>query len=170
MEILVFNGSPRERGNTAAFTEAFREGAESAGHRVTVLPLAKMNVHPCRGCDACRRAEDRVCVVRDDMQKIYPLVKTAEMIVLASPVHYWNYSAHLQTAIARLHPFPVPPAKKYALILSSAARDVSGGIQMIYETMLSYFKAENTGILIFEGEDQKTEENLARVRAFAAGL
>ena len=34
MRILVLNGSPRSKGNTKQMVDAFREGAESAGHRV----------------------------------------------------------------------------------------------------------------------------------------
>ena len=34
MRILVLNGSPRPKGNTKQMVDAFREGAESAGHRV----------------------------------------------------------------------------------------------------------------------------------------
>ncbi len=33
MRILVLNGSPRPKGNTKQMVNAFREGAESAGHR-----------------------------------------------------------------------------------------------------------------------------------------
>lgn len=33
MKIAIFNGSPRKV-NTAAMVQAFREGAESAGHQV----------------------------------------------------------------------------------------------------------------------------------------
>ena len=37
MRILVLNGSPRPKGSTKQMIEAFREGAESAGHQVDVV-------------------------------------------------------------------------------------------------------------------------------------
>ncbi|MBO6269226.1 MAG: NAD(P)H-dependent oxidoreductase, partial [Clostridium sp.] len=37
MKILVLNGSPRPRGNTAKMAAAFREAAEEAGHEVNVV-------------------------------------------------------------------------------------------------------------------------------------
>ena len=40
MSILVLNGSPRPKGNTRQITDAFRSGAESAGHRVDELTYA----------------------------------------------------------------------------------------------------------------------------------
>lgn len=33
--ILILNGSPRSKGNTAMLCEAFSAGAQSAGHQVT---------------------------------------------------------------------------------------------------------------------------------------
>jgi len=37
MKIIVLNGSPRPSGNTKAMISAFTEGAERAGHEVTVF-------------------------------------------------------------------------------------------------------------------------------------
>ena len=36
MKILVLNGSPRPKGNTAALVDAFVEGAKENGHDITV--------------------------------------------------------------------------------------------------------------------------------------
>ena len=39
MRVLVFNGSPRIHGNTAAMVSAFAEGAQENGHQVDVNKL-----------------------------------------------------------------------------------------------------------------------------------
>ncbi len=39
MRVLVLNGSPRPKGNTKQMVDAFREGAESVGHRVDVIDV-----------------------------------------------------------------------------------------------------------------------------------
>ena len=44
MKIIILNGSPRPRGNTAAMIEAYKSGAESAGHMVTVFDVCLMNI------------------------------------------------------------------------------------------------------------------------------
>ena len=43
MKILVLNGSPRPKGNTAAMVGAFAEGARESGHEVTVVPVRQKN-------------------------------------------------------------------------------------------------------------------------------
>ncbi len=40
MKIAIFNGSPRKE-NTFAMVEAFKEGAEAAGHEVDVYHVAR---------------------------------------------------------------------------------------------------------------------------------
>ena len=47
--IVVLNGSPRRRGNTAALVREFTRGAEEAGHTVTEFFLDGMEIHGCKG-------------------------------------------------------------------------------------------------------------------------
>ena len=90
MKIAVLNGSPRAKGNTAGLVAAFKEGAESAGHEVTVVPVGTMDIHGCKACDRCHKEGGGKCVQQDDMQQIYPLLADSDMLVLASPVHYFG--------------------------------------------------------------------------------
>lgn len=36
MRILILNGSPHPKGNTKQMVDAFKEGAESVGHQVSI--------------------------------------------------------------------------------------------------------------------------------------
>ena len=47
--IIILNGSPRLKGNTAMLCDAFMKGAESAGHAVTRFDLQKLDIHGCLG-------------------------------------------------------------------------------------------------------------------------
>ncbi len=100
--IVILNGSPRKNGNTAALINAFTKGAQSAGHTVTELFLSGMDIHGCKGCFGGHSSRDCPCVQKDDMDKIYPAVKNAGVVVLASPLYYWNMSGQLRTAVDRL--------------------------------------------------------------------
>ena len=41
-KILILNGSPRSKGNTAMLCDAFSAGARSAGHQVTRFDLHRL--------------------------------------------------------------------------------------------------------------------------------
>ena len=44
MRVLIFNGSPRPKGNTKQMIQAFCEGLETAGHEYGVYEVCKMNI------------------------------------------------------------------------------------------------------------------------------
>ena len=101
-KIVILNGSPRKNGNTSALVKAFTEGAESAGNTVTEFLLDRMDIHGCKGCFGGGKDPDHPCVQRDDMEKIYPVYKEADIVVLASPLYYWTFSGQLKCAFDRL--------------------------------------------------------------------
>ena len=101
-KIVILNGSPRRKGNTSALVKAFTEGAESAGNTVTEFFLNEMNIHGCKGCFGGHSSRECPCVQKDDMDRIYPAVKKSDVVVLATPLYYWNMSGQIRTAIDRL--------------------------------------------------------------------
>lgn len=101
-KIVILNGSPRMKGNTSALTATFTKGAESAGHTVTEFFLGSMNINGCKGCFCGGKNPDSPCVQKDDMEKIYPVYKEADIVVLASPLYYWTISGQLKCAFDRL--------------------------------------------------------------------
>ena len=100
--IVILNGSPRQKGNTSMLVKAFTEGAESAGHTVTGFFLGGMDIHGCKGCFGGHSSRECPCVQQDDMNKIYPAVKDSDVVVLASPLYYWTMSGQIRTALDRL--------------------------------------------------------------------
>ena len=95
-KIMILNGSPRFNGNTAALIASFTDGAKSAGHEVVCFDLQKMNIHPCLGCCGGGKDPESPCVQKDDMLKIYPAYKEADIVVLASPLYYWTISGQIK--------------------------------------------------------------------------
>lgn len=101
-KIVILNGSPRRKGNTSALVSAFAEGAKSSGHTVAEFFLNVMNIHGCRGCFGGHSSKACPCVQKDDMDQIYPEVKDCDIVVIASPLYYWNLSGQIRTAFDRL--------------------------------------------------------------------
>lgn len=101
-KIVILNGSPRKKGNTAALTAEFAKGARESGHEVTEFFLGSMEIHGCKGCFGGGKNPESPCVQKDDMEKIYPFYKEADIVVLATPLYYWTISGQLKCAFDRL--------------------------------------------------------------------
>lgn len=101
-KIIILNGSPRKNGNTSALTAAFAKDAEEVGNQVTEFHLSGMNINGCIGCWKGGRDAEHPCSQHDDMEKIYPLYRDADIVVLASPLYYWFVSGFLKNAFDRL--------------------------------------------------------------------
>lgn len=172
MQILVLNGSPRPQGHTAEMAAAFAEAAIEAGHEVHLVEVCKLKISGCLGCDYCRGEGQGKCVQRDGMDEVYPLLESAEMLVLASPVYYHGFSGQMQCAINRIYALDKPKNLRCAaLILSSGSANVYDGV--IYEyrnSFLDYLGLEDKGIVSFDEEQGNFEAALEKVRDIARGL
>ena len=67
MQVLAFNGSPRQNGNTSTIIRAILEGAQSAGAQTTEVRLHDINMKGCMGCLGCR-TDHGVCKQKDDLK------------------------------------------------------------------------------------------------------
>ena len=100
--MLVFGleGSPRKKGNTRFLLSAFMAEAGKRGAETRVIHAHDMPVSPCIECGVCERKG--VCSIDDKMQKeIYPLLRRAEVVVLASPIFFYNITAQLKAPVDR---------------------------------------------------------------------
>lgn len=172
MKIIVLKGSPRPSGNTKAMISAFTESAEKAGHEVMVFDVCRMNIKGCLACEYCHTKAFRQCVQKDDMQKIYPVLDEAEMIVLASPIYYHGLSGQLQCAINRIYAQGYPKKlKKAMLLLSSGDHGVYDGAIFTYRnSFIEYLHLEDMGIYTAAGDENKSAALLDKLRQAGASL
>lgn len=99
--IIVILGGGRSNGNTVQLAEAFMKGATEAGHQAELVSLNKLNVNGCTGCNACRYGKP--CVQKDDFNSLVPKIKTADLIVFASPLYFWTISSKIKAFIERFY-------------------------------------------------------------------
>ena len=170
MKIAALNGSPKT-GNTAAMVDAFAQGAKEAGHEVEILHVGRMKIGGCLACEYCHGKGEGTCVQKDDMEKVMPAYKEADMVVFASPIYYFDMSAQLSAAIQRVYAIGKPAkAAKAALLLSSASPNPFDGAIATYKGILAYTGIEDAGILTAAGDENGSAEKLAEIRAFAKAL
>ena len=170
MKILVLNGSPHVNGNTAAMVAAFKEGAENKGHSVEVIQVGTKQIRGCLGCEYCHTKGEGKCIQKDDMAQVYEVLDKAEMIVFASPVYYFGFSGQMESAISRFYSIMMPKAKKYALLLSSMSPGVYDGIVAQYKGIISFFQAQDMGIITVHDPDNKSSAKMAEIKKFGESL
>ena len=152
--ILILKGSPRQDGNSATLAERAAQGGRAAGAQVESSYLHDLDIRPCDACDECR--ETNMCVIKDDMNQLYPKLAAADAIILASPIYWFTFSAQLKLCIDRWYGFQGNDwrelnHKKFGIILTYGDSDLynSGAINAIhtFESMCRYLKSEITGIV-----------------------
>ena len=64
-KIVVITGSPRNKGNSFAMTDAFIKKAEGKGHKVTRFDAAYMNLSGCKACEILCYKQGDACFFDD---------------------------------------------------------------------------------------------------------
>lgn len=103
MNFLILNGSPRKFGTTASVLKVLNKVLASKGFEVLQFDIASLNISPCTECLSCYKKEG--CIIIDPMITIYEKIKTADVIIFASPVFFSGPSAQLKALIDRLQAF-----------------------------------------------------------------
>lgn len=175
MNILVVTGSPRKNGNTEIMADAFAEAVKKKGHEVTVKKLSSLKVNPCLDCKYCF-THDGVCVQKDDMNSILRDLDKADLLVIASPIYWFDISAQTKCFIDRMYAFGKKGfhINSIAMLLDSGADGVYDAAEAQIKAISSYLKWELKGIIKVPNMTEKgsisTSEGLQKVREFAQSL
>lgn len=99
MRVLGIMGSPRIKGNTDLLLDEALKGAQTQGAEVEKIIVDKLKIAPCREYYGCLR--DGNCVIRDDMDDIYPKLLEADGIIVASPMFFYGLTSQVKALIDR---------------------------------------------------------------------
>ena len=113
MLVLGLMGSPRKKGNTDFLLSSFMNEVENAGVGTRVIEVAKKKIMPCMEYSVCEKKG--TCPIDDDMNEIYSLFREADIIVLATPIFFYNAPAQTKALIDRSQTLW---ARKYRLKLT----------------------------------------------------
>ena len=123
MLVLGFQGSPRKKGNTSFLLSTFMQAVEKLGAQTRIIEVAQKNIIPCKEYVVCEKKG--YCPIDDDIKvEIYPLIRQAEVVVLASPIFFYNMTAQLKAVVDRCQTFW---ARKYKLKLTDPAKKTKCG-------------------------------------------
>lgn len=106
--VLAVSGSRRmEKSNTTVILNPFLEGMKEAGASVDLYYLQNLDIKPCMGDFHCWREKPGECIQSDDMDMLYPKLRRADILVLATPV-YVPLPGQMQNFLNRLLPLLKP--------------------------------------------------------------
>ena len=149
MKVIAFLGSPRKDGNTELLLNKAIKGIKVSGSAVQVFNLNLIKISPCQDCGGCD--ETGKCIVEDEMSQIYNAIRTADRIILASPVFFFGLSAQAKIMIDRCQAFwcekyllkkPIPEGKfgRKGLLLLVGGMDKEAGIKCSEATAKAFFR------------------------------
>lgn len=135
MKVLLINGSPKAKGNTALGLAEMAKVFEEQGIEVETVHVGNKAV---RGCIACRScAEKGKCVFDDIVNETAPKFEAADGIVVGSPVYYAGPNATVQAFLDRL--FFSTHFDKTMKVGAAAVVCRRGGASATFDRLNKYF-------------------------------
>lgn len=166
MKILGIMGSPRIKGNTDLLLDEALKGAQSQEAETEKIILDKLKIAPCREYYGCLK--DGNCVIRDDMDDIYPKLLDVDAIIVASPIFFYTVSAQVLAFISRCQALWARkyilknldiPLRKGTFIAVGATRGekLFDGPKLTMKYFFKAINAEYTDELLIRGVDKRGE-------------
>ena len=105
MKVLLLNGSPHAKGNTAAALEEMIPIFQEAGIETELVQVGHLPIRGCIGCQSCYRTGK--CAIDDIVNELAVKLQEADGLVVGSPVYLRQLHPHRRAGPAVLqHPVP----------------------------------------------------------------
>ncbi len=152
--VLIISASLRKGSNSEMLAKEFAKGALEAGNQVETVSLRDKSIGFCRGCLACLKLGK--CVIGDDAVEIAEKMKSADVLVFATPVYYYSVSGQLKTVLDRANSLYGSDYKfTQVYLLATAAEDeestVEGAEKAVRGWVDCFERAELSGVIFAGG-------------------
>lgn len=135
MKVLIINGSPNPRGNTAYALNQMIEVFHADGVETELIQVGNRDIRGCVGCRKCHSAGK--CVFDDLVNEVSPKLAAADGVVVASPVYYASANGTLVAFLDRL--FYSNQANLAMKVGASVAVARRGGCTATFDQLNKYF-------------------------------
>ena len=139
MKVLIINGSPRPKGNTAIALNEMVKIFEADGIATEVVQIGNRDVRGCIACGTCYSKGK--CVFDDVVNELAPKFEEADGLVIASPVYYASANATLIACLDRL--FYSTHFDKTMKVGASVVVARRGGCSSTFDELNKYFLMNN---------------------------
>ena len=135
MKVLILNGSPKAKGNTAIALDEMIKVFSSEGIETETVQVGNKAVRGCISCGSCRNTGK--CAIDDIVNEIAVKFEEADGLVVASPVYYASANATLIACLDRL--FFSSHFDKTMKVGASVVVARRGGLTATYDELNKYF-------------------------------
>lgn len=135
MKVLIINGSPNPKGNTACALNQMIEVFHADGVETELIQVGNKDIRGCIGCRKCHAAGK--CVFDDLVNEVAPKLAEADGVVVASPVYYASANGTLIAFLDRL--FYSNQANLAMKVGASVAVARRGGCTATFDQLNKYF-------------------------------
>ncbi len=164
-KVVVFNASPRKKGNTRNALNRYLE--ENDIKQAEIFNLSDLDVKHCSGCLSC--FETGECIIKDDMEKLYAAANGADILVFTTPVYFNSVTSIGKTVIDRFQRNyarrfisfvdpKVEPHKKGVLIVTAGSSEKNNSFDGVRKPLDLFFKSNGiVGFreILLQGLDHK---------------
>lgn len=135
MKVLMINGSPHAKGNTAVALEEMKKVFDAEGMEAEILHIGNKDI---RGCIACRSCHNTgKCVFDDLVNETAAKFEACDGLVVGSPVYYASANATLIAFLDRL--FYSTHFEKRMKVGASVVVARRGGLSATFDELNKYF-------------------------------
>lgn len=176
MKVLLINGSPRAKGNTAFALEQMAEVFADQGVEAEIIHVGNMTIRGCIACASCYRTGK--CSIDDIVNEMAAKFEAADGMVIGSPVYYASANATLIAFLDRL--FYSTRFDKRMKVGASIAVARRGGCTATFDQLNKYFTISGMPIASSHywniihgakpGEAAQDAEGVATVRNLAKNM
>lgn len=135
MKVLMLNGSPKTKGNTATALAEMEKVFREEGIEVVNVQVGNQAVRGCIACGGCGKTGK--CVFDDVVNELAPIFREADGLVVGSPVYYASANATLVAVLDRLfYSTGFDKTMKVGAAITVARR---GGCSATFDELNKYF-------------------------------
>ena len=176
MKVLLVNGSPRHKGNTALALEEMVKVFEAEGLETEVLHVGNKDIRGCIACGQCGKLGK--CVFDDIVNEGVAKLAECDGMVVGSPVYYASANATLIAFLDRLfYSSHFDKTMKVGASITVARR---GGCSATFDELNKYFTISGMPVASSQywnsvhggapGEAEQDAEGLQTMRTLARNM
>ena len=176
MKVLLINGSPKAKGNTAFALHQMAEVFSEQGIEAEIIQVGHLPIRGCVACGSCYKTGK--CMIDDIVNQIAPKFQEADGIVIGSPVYYASANATVVAFLDRM--FYSTHFDKRMKVGTSVTIARRGGCSATFDELNKYFTISGMPVASSHywnsvhggapGDAEQDAEGIATVRNLAKNM